>query len=110
MSVLRVCLDRRVLLALAAIAGLISILAPELVLTALPLLIVAACPLSMIVVMAMMRHGGAGHGETRGRGATDVRHELAELANRRASLESELAGLETVESRPPDGLPTSVGR
>lgn len=94
MSVLRACLDRRVLAALAVTAVLVAIVAPQLITAAIPLLVVAACPLSMIVMMATMRHGDGAARRTEARGANEVREELAELARRRRVLESELASVE----------------
>ena len=48
------CLNWKVLVALAALGVGIWILAPQLILSALPLLILAACPLSMLVMMVGM--------------------------------------------------------
>ena len=94
MNLLRACLDRRVLAALAVTAVLIAILAPQLITAAIPLLIVAACPLSMVVMMASMRHGDPGGRRTASRGAGEVREELAELAGQQRALASELASFE----------------
>ncbi|WP_072016010.1 DUF2933 domain-containing protein [Leptolyngbya sp. KIOST-1] len=48
------CFDWRVLVGLVAIGIAIAILAPQLTLSALPLLLLAACPLSMFLMMVMM--------------------------------------------------------
>lgn len=94
MKLLRACLDRRVLAALALTAFSIAIVAPQLITAAIPLLVVAACPLSMIVMMATMRHGDPGASRTHARGANEVRGDLAELGRQRSVLEDELASLE----------------
>jgi hypothetical protein len=59
------CLNKNVLIALAAVALVVLILKPSWTLTALPLLLLAACPLSM---MFMMRHmsGQSGGGDAAG--------------------------------------------
>lgn len=54
MEMLKKRLNPKVLLGLAVIAVGIAILAPKLLATALPLLIIAACPLSMVAMMVMM--------------------------------------------------------
>lgn len=53
------CLNRNVLIALAAIAVVLLLLKPSLMVAALPLLLLAACPLSMIFMMRNMS-GGSG--------------------------------------------------
>lgn len=56
------CLSKNVLIALAAVAAVVVVLKPSWMLTALPLLLLAACPLAM---MFMMRHmpGQSGSGD-----------------------------------------------
>lgn len=58
---LAMCFDRRVLAGLGAVAVGVWLLAPQLFLAALPVLIVLACPLSMLAMAWMMRGemGGA---------------------------------------------------
>lgn len=58
MQMLRMCLNPRVIAALAAVAVGIYVLAPGLFAAALPLLVLAACPLSMLIMMRAM--GGMG--------------------------------------------------
>ena len=58
MRMLRMCLNPRVIAALAAVAVGIYVLAPGLFAAALPLLVLAACPLSMLIMMRAM--GGMG--------------------------------------------------
>jgi uncharacterized membrane protein len=60
-KMLKCCLNPKVLIGLAGIAVGIAIFAPHALAAALPLLFVAVCPLSMILMMVMM---GRSHGST----------------------------------------------
>ncbi|MGH7196368.1 MAG: DUF2933 domain-containing protein [Candidatus Saccharimonadales bacterium] len=62
---LKRCLNPKVLIGLALIAIAVAVFAPKMFAAALPLLLLAACPLSMVAMMFMMR------GKTDNRGATD---------------------------------------
>ncbi len=53
MKVLKACLDWRVLVALALVGLGIWLLAPGAVAAVLPALVLAACPLSMVLMMRM---------------------------------------------------------
>lgn len=53
-KMLKCCLNPKVLIGLAGVAVGIAIFAPHILATALPLLFVAVCPLSMILMMVMM--------------------------------------------------------
>jgi Protein of unknown function (DUF2933) len=110
MKILRACLDPRVLLALGGVALAIFVLAPSLVLGVIPLLIVAACPLSMVVMMATMRQGQAGQAQAgAARAPDDVRRELADLGARQRRLEAELAASESIPSpRATPGSPRPI--
>lgn len=55
------CLNWKVIAALAAAAGALYLVTPGSFAAALPLLVVAACPLSMLVMMRAMRAGGGCH-------------------------------------------------
>ena len=92
MNYLRACLDPRVL-GVVALAGVaVVIFAPGLIAAAIPLLIVAACPLSMLVMMRTMGGHAAASGPASGSDrVTDLRRELAELTDRQRRVESELA-------------------
>ena len=57
LSMLFMCLNWKVVGGLAVIAVIIGIIAPNLLLGAIPLLIVAVCPLSMLFMMRGMRRG-----------------------------------------------------
>lgn len=59
MKVLRICLNPRVVAALIVVGGAVLVFTPSLAATALPLLILAACPLSMLLMGgAMIRSRG----------------------------------------------------
>jgi len=98
LNVLKACYDWRVVSALAAVGVGVALFAPDLVALALPLLIVAACPISMAL---MMRTMGPGHDTTRGSVALELaeradllRAELAASRRQQERLEAELAGLD----------------
>lgn len=57
---MQMCLNWKVLLGLAAVALLVGVLAPQFLLSALPILLVLACPLSMLFMMSSMRGGMRG--------------------------------------------------
>jgi hypothetical protein len=74
------CFNKKVVAALAVAGVAIFLFAPNLISAALPLLILAACPLSMLVMMKMMsgdksKAASTGSGTT----ATDIDAELASL-------------------------------
>jgi len=102
MRFLRACLDPRVLVGLAVVGVAIAVLAPGLVGAAFPLLLVAACPLSLAgMPLAMWQRGlGSpvpGSGTAR---ASDLRRELLDLKARQRGLETEIATLEGSDRRP----------
>lgn len=52
--VFAMCYDRRVIVGLASAAVAMSIVAPHLVFAALPILVLLACPLSVLLTMRVM--------------------------------------------------------
>ena len=90
-SMFGMCFNWKVLAGLAAVAVGLFVLAPGLVIAALPLLFLAACPLSM---MLMMR-GGHGHGQAHDQGVDQPREE----GRTKESLEQRLAALHEEERR-----------
>ena len=97
MSILRVCADGRVVAALVAVGAGVALFAPNLVSAAIPLLIVAACPLSMILMMRTMGDHQSkpnmdmdGFGDRR----SHVEDRLAVMQLERLQLERELARLD----------------
>jgi len=97
MSILRACADWRVIAILVALGAGVVAFAPNLIAAAIPLLIVVACPLSMIVMMRAM----AGHPSTpspmQDRQASQLRERLAATRLEQQQLERELARLESVD-------------
>ena len=98
MKMLRMCLNPKVLLALAAAGVAVWLLAPGALAAALPLLLLAACPLSMVLMMAMMHRPGSQTEPpvTRVANERDIRAELTALQARQSQLLSQL------ERRPED--------
>ena len=102
MSMLRTLADWRIVAVLIAIGVGVALVSPNLIGAAIPLLIVAACPVSMVVMMRSM----GGHGpspsvdlnradDRRGR----LRDQLAAIQLERLQLEQELAGLDDADDR-----------
>ena len=58
LSMLFMCLNWKVVAGLAAVGVIVWAVAPQFLLGAVPLLIVAACPLSMLFMMRGMQNGG----------------------------------------------------
>lgn len=80
------CFDRRVLVSLGMLALAIWLLAPQFLLAALPLLVLLACPLSMVLMAWMMR--GEMHGARQEGPASD---RLVALEREQARLGAEIA-------------------
>jgi hypothetical protein len=101
MSILRACADRRVVAFLVAVGAAVAVLAPNLIAAAVPFLVVAACPLSMLVMMRMMGGQGSGPNQESGLGAGDgasrLRERLAAVRLEQDKLERELVRLETAD-------------
>jgi len=85
--VLGVCLDWRVLAGLGAIALAIWLYAPQLLLAALPVLLVLACPISMGVMAWMMRGQMSGPMT----GSVSAADRLVALEREQARLADEIA-------------------
>ncbi len=69
MKMLKMCLNFKVLTALAAVGLGVYVWEPNLLAAALPLLILALCPLSMVLMMGMMGGGKQDEGQAEGRDA-----------------------------------------
>src|SRR2546422_10336053 len=104
------CFNRKVLAGLAAVAAGILLFQPRLIGSALPLLVAAACPLGMIVMMRGMS-GAANRCQT-GTKAADPIDTSAEIARLRAEV-ARLRGEPgeqaptPAQPRPPPGAPRS---
>lgn len=87
MKVLGMCFDRRVLIGLAALGVAVLLVAPQYGLAVLPLLLLAACPISMGVMAWMMRKKPAGTSAS----ATDPQTRVVQLEREQARLADEIA-------------------
>lgn len=92
MKMLKMCLNWKALAGLAAAGAGIYFLAPELALAALPFLVLAVCPISMMLMMWSMRGDrvGGGDGLTR-------EEQLARLRGRRSALDEQIGALERAD-------------
>lgn len=86
------CINKKVVVGLAVAALAVAVLAPSWIGAALPLLILAACPLSMIVMMRFMSGQQSSNGDANG----DVEAELASLRSEVAQLRNESTPAESV--------------
>ncbi|MGH2607621.1 MAG: DUF2933 domain-containing protein [Tepidiformaceae bacterium] len=90
-NVLGMCLNWKVLVGLAAVGVAVFVFAPGWGLAILPLLILAACPLSMLVMAFMMRGGmKGGHDASRENTVEAARARLDEVEQERARLRAQL--------------------
>jgi hypothetical protein len=98
------CLNWKVLASLAAVGAVIWALAPHLVVVAIPLLIVLACPLSMLLMTRGMPGGQCATAPTFGRQGESVpaadADRLAALRSQQATLAREIAALEAADAAP----------
>ncbi len=63
MKIFGMCINKNVVMGLAVVAGGVWWLAPGLFVAALPVLLLAICPLSMLLMMKAMNMGGQQQGE-----------------------------------------------
>ncbi len=102
MNMLRMCLNWRVLAGLAAVGVGIYVVAPELAGAAVPYLVLAICPVSMILMMWAMggSHAG-GRRATRETAAGLAREEqIGRLEAQKAALADRIGALEQEETPP----------
>ncbi|MEU0108404.1 DUF2933 domain-containing protein [Streptomyces sp. NPDC006251] len=101
------CLNKKVLIGLGAVAAAVLLLKPAWFVAALPVLILAACPLSMIFMMRGMngqkgQDGKAGKGAacgTSGKANTSGASTTAELDKQIADLQEEVRILKATEAQ-----------
>jgi len=98
---MQMCLNWKVLAGLAVVGVGIWLFAPQFALAALPLLLVAACPLSMLFMMRRMGSGG-GQQASQSCQACDTQptreEQLAALKNQEEVLTAQIAELEQAEN------------
>ncbi|MFB8128721.1 DUF2933 domain-containing protein [Streptomyces mirabilis] len=98
------CLNKKVLIGLGAVAAGMLIFKPSLFLAALPVLVLAICPLSMVFMMRGMNNGqgqsGApcGMGGKAKTGSTSTASE-PELAEQIGALQAELRDLKAAKAQ-----------
>jgi hypothetical protein len=100
MKMLKMCLSWKVLAGLAAVGVGLYLVAPDLVLAALPILLLAACPLSMLLMMwAMQRTQGQ---QTLHEPDVGLIREdrIARLRRQQAALADQIRALEREEAHP----------
>lgn len=98
-NILGMCLNWKAAAVLGAIGLAVWIYAPGLIAAALPLLILALCPLSMAIMGWNMRGGMAEHGNAEPAGR------LAELEREQARLTAEIAQVRAQQSATPERAP-----
>lgn len=103
-NLLKACLDWRVITALTAVGVGIYLLAPNLIAAALPLLLVAVCPLSMLLMMKTMRgqetNAGPAIARIPAERAERLRAELAASMREQQRLVRELEQLDAGATAP----------
>lgn len=103
---LKMCLNWKVLAALAAVGVGTYAVAPGLAVAALPILLLAICPLSMLFMMKGMQ---GSHGEQADDGLTRE-EQISRLRTQQATLADRIGTLEDEEPAPSgDGRPVSGG-
>ena len=99
MKMLKMCLNPKVLAGLAAVGVGIYLVAPDLVLAALPILLLVACPLSMLLMMWSMQHThGQGQQPPQEPDGEHTHEErIAQLRAQQAALADQIGALEERE-------------
>ena len=101
----QMCLNWKVLAVLAVVGVIAWVVAPRLVLAALPLLLVVACPLSMLVMMGGMRGGQSAQanqlpaaGRTRDEQVAELRARLLNVQAEQEVIALQIAEIENPET------------
>lgn len=79
MRMLKMCLNWKVIIGLVAVGVGIYALAPNLAVAALPVLLLAICPLSMMFMMRGMQHGQDAQGSRDEKGEQDAGENAEDL-------------------------------
>ena len=100
----QMCLNWKVLVGLAVVGLAVWVVAPQLVLAALPLLLIVACPLSMLVMMGRMRGGQPAQanqfpaeGRTRDEHVGELRSRLLSVQAEQEAIARQIAEIESPE-------------
>jgi uncharacterized membrane protein len=110
------CFNWKVLVALALVGIGIWLVAPNAVLKALPFLLLAACPLTMLVMAWAMKRGMGGthqdapasHEGSSQPAQVDRRERLADLESKQAALQREIAQVRSGIDQPEQGNRAAV--
>ncbi len=105
MQMLKMCLNWKVLGGPAAVGVGIYLVAPDLAVAALPILLLAACPISMVLMMWSMQHGHQCQGQgkqTPEEPAVGLAREerIAQPRTQQATLAEQLGALEQEGAHP----------
>jgi hypothetical protein len=87
--ILRMCLNWKVLGGLAVVGLVIWVLAPELLARAVPVLIFAVCPLSMLMMMRGMQDSEHGAGRPHAAASSGSGGRIAELKDQLARVQAQ---------------------
>ena len=109
------CFNWTVLVGLGAVAAGVLIFAPQAALAALPLLLLAACPLSMVVMMFAMRGMGSKNQNAELSASPDpsvesLRTRLAAVKDEERQLERELSSRPDTSDDTGSGTPSTSPR
>ena len=100
MKMLKMCLNWKVLASLAAVGAGVYLFAPGLLAEAVPILLLAVCPLSMLLMMWAMQQS-QGQQTPREPDVGLTREEwIARLREQQADLDNQIGELEREEARP----------
>jgi hypothetical protein len=102
MKMLKMCLNWKVLASLAAVGVGVYLFAPRLLAEAVPVLLLAACPLSMLLMMWAMQRSQGQVQQTPQEPDVDLTREeqVAQLRAQQAALADRIGELEREEARP----------
>jgi hypothetical protein len=112
MKMLKMCLNWKVLAGLAATGVGVYLLAPDLVFAALPILLLAVCPLSMLLMMWGMQPSQEQNQQTPQESDVGLTREerIAQLRSEQAALADQLGTLEREEAHPAQNAENGRGR
>jgi hypothetical protein len=102
MKMLKMCLNWKVLASLAAVGVGVYLFAPGLLVEVVPILLLAVCPLSMLLMMWAMQHAQGQEQQTPQEPDVGLTREerIARLRAQQAALADQLGALEREEARP----------
>ena len=102
MKMLKMCLNPKVLAGLVVAGVAIYLIAPNLIAAALPILLLAACPLSMLLMMWSMQHTQGQEKQTPQEPDVGLTREerIARLRRQQAALADQIRALEQEEAHP----------